>query len=107
MTFAVGRHALADLARSFHAKVPSEPPERLSDEDLDELISRLEDGGLDLVEDGAAREKLDKLCSSYEKYAVAIAERLALALPGWLPGEDAVEYWRLASAHKSYGASHD
>ncbi len=107
MTFAVGRHALADLARSFHAKVPSEPPERLSDEDLEELISRLEDGGLDLVEDGAAREKLAKLCSSYEKYAVAIAERLALALPGWLPGEDAVEYWRLASAHKSYGASHD
>src|SRR6266542_4362653 len=106
MTFAVGRHALADLARSFQARVPSDPPERLSDADLEELISRLEDGGLDLVEDGAAREKLAKLCSSYEKYAVAIAERLALALPGWLPGEDAVEYWRLAGAHGSRGAPH-
>jgi hypothetical protein len=97
MTFAVGRHALADLAHSFRAKPPSQPPERLSGEDLTELISRLKGSGLALTEDRDAPEHLQKLRSSYEKYAVAIADRLALALPGWLPGEEAVEYWRLVA----------
>jgi hypothetical protein len=96
MTFAIGRHALVDLAFSYRAKVPADQPSRLSDDELDGLISQLEGGGLDLTHDQDARTHLAKLRSSYEKYAVAIADRLALALPGWLPGEDAIEYWRLS-----------
>lgn len=99
MTFAIGRHALADLALSYRTRALRDPPDRLSDPDLDELISRLKGSGLDLTPDPEARDRLAKLRASYEKYAVAIAERLALPVPGWLPGEDAVEYWRLASAH--------
>jgi hypothetical protein len=80
--------------------VPSAPPDRLPPDDLAELTSQLEGGALPLVEDGAAGERLHELREGYERYAVAIAERLALPLPGWLPGEDAVEYWRVASGHR-------
>jgi hypothetical protein len=106
MTFAIGRHALVDLAFSYRARVPANQPSRLSEEELDQLISRLEGSGLDLTDDQDAKAHLVKLRASYERYAVAIAERLALALPGWLPGEDAVEYWRMASAHPQRGGGH-
>jgi hypothetical protein len=106
MTFAIGRHALADLAFSYRTRVPTDQPNRLSDGELDELISRLEGSGFDLSHDQDAKDHLAKLRGSYEKYAVAIAERLALALPGWLPGEDAVEYWRLAGADHQRGGAH-
>jgi hypothetical protein len=99
VTFAIGRHALADLAYSYRTNIRAEPVDRLSDAELEDLQGRLRNAGLELAGDGEAKPKLDKMRSSYEKYAVAIADRLALALPGWLPGEDAVEYWRLASAH--------
>ena len=99
VTFAIGRHALADLAFTYRAPIPDDPVDRLSDPDLEELTRRLRDSGLELSGDVEAKPKLGKMRSSYEKYAVGIAERLALGVPGWLPGEDAVEYWRLA-AHR-------
>jgi hypothetical protein len=99
MTFAIGRHALADLALSYQAPIRADLPDRLPDAQLGELIERVERSGLEVSGDEAARDRLDKLRTSYDKFAIGIAERLALALPGWLPGEDAVEYWRLASAH--------
>jgi hypothetical protein len=51
MTFAIGRHALADHAFSYRARLPADAPERLSDEGLDELISRVEGSGLELTEE--------------------------------------------------------
>jgi hypothetical protein len=100
VTFAIGRHALVDLARSYRAPIEAESIDRLSDADLEELITRLRSRGLELNSDDDAKQMLSKMRSSYEKYAIAIAERLALALPGWLPGEDAVEYWRVAGGHR-------
>jgi hypothetical protein len=99
MTFAIGRHALSDLAFTYRTAVPKGPIDRLPNDDLDQLLSRLRASGLELEQGEPAHEKLTTLRSSYERYAVAIADRLALALPGWLPGEDAVEYWRL-SVHR-------
>jgi hypothetical protein len=104
-TFAIGRHALADLAYSYRTRVPSGTVDRLSDGDLEELLRRLREAGLELADDDNAKGKLDKMRSSYERFAVAISERLALAVPGWLPGEDAVEYWRVAPS--SLRGAHD
>jgi hypothetical protein len=99
-TYAIGRHALADLSLSFRGSVQPTAPDRLPPEDLAELISRLEGSALPLEDGGAATDRLGKLRDGYEKYAIAIADRLALPLPGWLPGEDAIEYWRLASGQR-------
>jgi hypothetical protein len=99
-TFAIGRHALADLAYSFRARVRPEQSDRLPPEDLEELLSRLEGSGLRLAEDEGAGERLRELRESYDKYAVAISRQLALPLPSWLAPEDAIENWRLASARR-------
>jgi hypothetical protein len=100
VTFAIGRHALADLAYSLRAPLPRTLPDRLPSQDLVELRSRLEGSGLHLVEDEEAEQRLRELRGSYEKYAIAIAAHLALPLPGWLPAEDVIENWRLAHAHR-------
>ena len=100
LTFAIGRHALADIAYSFRVAAPRDVPDRLPARDLAELRARLEGSGLNLVEDEAADERLRELRESYERYAVAIGRQLALPLPGWLPPDDKIENWRLASAHR-------
>ena len=45
-TFAIGRHALADLAFAYRAPKPVDPPERLSPEELAHLRAKLEGSGL-------------------------------------------------------------
>jgi hypothetical protein len=100
LTFAIGRHALADLAYSYRARVVETPPERLPAEDLGGLCAQLADGGLELVDTPQARDALTKLRASYERYVDGIARQLALPLPAWLPGEDSIENWRRAHAHR-------
>jgi hypothetical protein len=99
LTFRIGRHALADLAHAFtSSRFDSDPPaarERLTSEDLAELHSRLEGSGLHTDGDDEAARRLEKLRSSYELYAIAIARQLALDLPKWIP-EQVHENWRLA-----------
>jgi hypothetical protein len=101
-TYAIGRHALADLAGSFRAPA-REHPDRLPDDQLDELCSRLAAGGLDVVTSGDARDRLRRLRDGYEAHAIAIAGELALPLPAWVPDDDAIENWRLASGRARSG----
>jgi hypothetical protein len=100
LTFAIGRHALADLALTFRAPPPRTPPDRLSGEELAELRARVQGSGLELTAEEGASSRLEELRRSYEPNAVAIARHLALTLPRWLPAEDAIENWRLASSHR-------
>jgi len=102
LTFAIGRHALADLSFTFHARDPTDMPDRLPDLELGELLARVRQSGLELADDHeAARRLLTELRASYERYVYAIGDRLALPVPGWLPGEDAVANWRLAIARRA------
>ncbi|PZR68446.1 MAG: two pore domain potassium channel family protein [Solirubrobacterales bacterium] len=100
LTFAIGRHALADLAYAYRAPVKASHADRLPDGDLDELCSRLEGSGLALADGDEARSRLRELRASYERYTIAIAAQLALPLAGWLPSEDVIENWRRASAKR-------
>ena len=99
-TYAIGRHALADLAYTFRARVSADTPDRLPPEDLAQLRSQLEGSGLRLAENSGAEERLRELRKSYEKYVIAISRQLALPLPSWLPPEETIENWRLASARR-------
>jgi hypothetical protein len=100
LTFRIGRHALADLAYVFSARrvecdphVRSRP--RLTPDGLAELRSRLEGSGLHSeADEEACAERLAELRSEYEPYAIAIARKLALELPDWLPSGEVRENWR-------------
>jgi hypothetical protein len=94
-TFAIGRHALADLAYMFRAKPVRPDPPRLPPESFAELWELAGRSGLELRDDEAeAQAKLDALRGKYEPYAAALARWLELGLPDWLPLPEAEANWR-------------
>jgi hypothetical protein len=95
LTFAVGRHALADLAHQLAAGADGRPRELVA-EDTDELRGLLETAGLPLVPRDACHERLEVLRAEYEPSAAALARQLALRLPPWRP----VEKRRQAPAYR-------
>jgi hypothetical protein len=104
VTFAIGRHALADIAFMFHAKpLPPDPP-RLDGARLHELCGLVRDSGLELMPEGDFDTRLDELRKQYEPYASALARRLELGLSDWIPAPGAEANWRRAAWHHRTGA---
>ena len=83
LTYAIGQHALADLALQYHVK--PRPVDRLSDEQFAKLYRLVESALGNPVPCDEARERLRALREAYESKAQAISELLALDLPAWLP----------------------
>lgn len=83
-TFAIGRHALADLALRARTGV-AETTRPLEETDLVRLRGLLEQGGLPLVPQDEWQRRLEALRGTYEPQADALAHELALPLPAWLP----------------------
>src|SRR6202051_4038328 len=84
LTFAMARHAAVDLAQVVNARYDPAAPERLPEAELAGLREALGRSGLRLRNDEYARDKLTKLRSLYESYAVAIAVNLSITLPPWI-----------------------
>lgn len=83
LTYAIGQHALADLALQYRVK-PG-PVERLTEEQFTKLYRLVERALSNPVPCDEARERLRELRKAYEPRAQAMAELLALDLPPWLP----------------------
>lgn len=96
VTFAIGRHALADLAHTFRATENDSRSQRLDEASFDLLRSKLTAAGLDVADPEESREKLDGLIALYEPYADALATTLELPLPMWTP-EERTENWRITA----------
>jgi hypothetical protein len=96
VTYATGRHALADIAHMLYAKPRRPDPPRLDDDTFGRLWALAAAGGLELRAEADARERLDRLRRSYEPLALALAGWLELALPSWLPSAKAEANWRRA-----------
>ncbi|HEX4761136.1 MAG TPA: hypothetical protein VH256_10060 [Thermoleophilaceae bacterium] len=100
LTFAIGRHAIADLAFAFHTRTAPPSGDRLSEDALRELCEMLDEAGLELHGDGEMHAKLEELRDTYEPYARALSQRLALPLSEWLPPEELESNWQRASAQR-------
>jgi len=96
VTFAIGRHALVDLAYTFRARREDRDFERLDAATFDRLRDKVSNAGLDVAEPEEARAKLGELRELYEPYADALSRRLALTLPAWVR-EERMENWRVAA----------
>ena len=94
LTFAMARHAVVDLAQVLYATYNPEAPDRLPESSLKQLRQMLSERGLRLNEGEQFTDKLSKLRAMYEPYAQAIAERLAIALPPWIPPEKKRDNWQ-------------
>jgi hypothetical protein len=93
-TFAIARHTLVDLAQVFF--VEPRPPEhdRLPHDVFLDLCERLDGQGFRFSRGSNAETTLAGLRVGYEPIANALAQRLLLDLPPWIPSADAEDDWQ-------------
>jgi hypothetical protein len=98
LTLAMGRHALADLVSVFRLSPPDhETPDRLAAPDFQHLVSAIFQAKAPLDVARLAESKLRGLRQEFEPFAVALSDRLLMALPAWLPGESERDNWQRSS----------
>ena len=98
LTFAMGRHALADLARLFAGDPEPFPPERLPAADFERLRLRIESSQTPLSPELVTQGELAKWRKCYEPHAQALSIHFLMALPQWLPGEPPYDNWIMHGA---------
>jgi len=97
LTFAMARHVVADLSLVFLTP-PHEPKrDRLPPAVLAELRASLAAAGLRLHEGENADAKLAELRRMYEPYVNALAHRLLLTVPPWLPPAGHTDNWQASA----------
>jgi Ion channel len=94
LTFAMARHAAVDLAQVVNARYDPAWPDRLPGEEFERLRSALEQMGLRLKSDEAARDKLARLRGMYEPYVHSTARNMMLRLPPWMHPEKVRDNWQ-------------
>jgi hypothetical protein len=94
LTFAMARHAVVDLAQLVYAQFDPKSPDRLRAEDLLQIRQNLAQRGLRLKEGPEFEEKLGSLRAMYEPYAQALAQRLVITLPPWIPSDKKKDNWQ-------------
>jgi hypothetical protein len=96
LTFAMGRHALVDLATIFDTP-PRTEENRLSNEALLLLRSMISETTTALRPELLSEDKLRSLREIYEPYANALGRYFLMALPPWLPIPDSHDNWQTTS----------
>jgi hypothetical protein len=97
LTFAIARHAIADLAQIF--RTPPRPPrlDRLPPEGVAQLREGLAAAGVTVRAGLTAEQRLRELRRVYEPYANALAEYLLMPLPPWLPAPGGFDSWQTSA----------
>jgi hypothetical protein len=96
LTFAMARHAVADLTGVLGLK-PASDEDRLPPAELARLRASLASSGMPLPEGPAVDERLAHLRKLYEPYVQALSRFLLMPLPSWLPPEGAKDNWETTS----------
>jgi Ion channel len=94
LTFAIARHAVADLSQVFGTAPRPLPQDRLSGEDLRQLRDILAKHGLKLRDGEDADRRLQELRRMYEPYIYALATYLNQTLPPWIPLAKGKDNWQ-------------
>ena len=97
LTFAMARHAVADLAQVFNTPPRAPVPDRLSPGELTRLRAALAAAGINLREGAAADERLSGLRQMYEPYVNALADYLLVTVPAWMPPAEAFDNWQTSA----------
>jgi hypothetical protein len=91
LAFAMARHAAVDLSHILGMRPQSSDHERLSAADLAQLRTLLADAGVPFWEEPEADQMLADLRQMYEPFVRALADRLLMPLPSWLPPPGATD----------------
>lgn len=98
LTFAMARHAAVDLSQIFETPPTNPPTDRLPLEAVARMLDMLNRYRVSVFEGepiiaSHSLGKLAELRSSYEPYVYALSHHLLMALPPWLPEDDAHDAW--------------
>ena len=97
LTFAMARHAVADLAQIFsRSRQPVLAPDRLPAASLSTLRAMLANAGI-TVQDGAADQKLHDLRQMYEPHVQRLSHYLLMSLPPWFPLTVTPDTWQITA----------
>jgi hypothetical protein len=105
LTFAMCRHAVADLAQVFSASPHGTTSHRLSPDDLHRLRESLAKVGLNLRDTPEADHKLAELRHMYEPYLQALANYLYMELSPWILSQAVTDNWRTSAWGRITGFS--
>ena len=97
LAFAMARHTAADLSHILGTRPQSAAPGRLSAADLTHLRAVLAQAGIPLREGPEADRMLIHLRQMYEPFVSALADRLLMPLPPWLPPPGARDVWKVTA----------
>jgi len=97
LTFAMGRHALVDLATLFSTEPKDRQFERLTSVNFAQLMVVLKASPTALDPSLISEPALKHLRQMYEPYAYALGQHFLIALPPWFPGEKKRDNWQTTS----------
>jgi hypothetical protein len=103
LTFAIARHAVADLSQVFGTAPAALPYDRLPAEELLRIRDVLAKHGLQLRDDEEADRRLNELRRMYEPYIHALASYLNQTLPPWIPQKKGKDNWQTTAWGQSAG----
>ncbi|HVP21553.1 MAG TPA: potassium channel family protein [Anaerolineaceae bacterium] len=95
-SFAMARHAVVDLAQVL-ATSPQIAVNRLSSAEFTRLQEMLTGAGLSIRKGTATEQELAELRATYEPFVSALAERLHVPLPPWIPPYDRLDDWQTSA----------
>ena len=101
LTFAIARHAVADLCQVFSAAPRPPTHDRLPPELLRMMRETLDQHGTRLLATPEADLKLNELRKIYEPYVYALAERFNQPLPPWVPAKKTKDNWQTTAWAKT------
>ena len=104
LTFAIARHAVVDLCQVFGAPPRLPESDRLPQETLEKLRSKLAKHGMALLATPEAEQKLLELRRMYEPYVHALALHLSQTLPSWIPAAKGKDNWQTTAWAQRSGA---
>jgi hypothetical protein len=93
-TYAIARHCLVDLTQVLFLQPLPPVPDRLPHDVYVEMEERFLRLGLRFSDGDNAEAELARLRAGYEPMANALAQRLIIDLPAWLPQEDMEDNWQ-------------
>ncbi len=94
LTFAMGRHTLADLRVTFCAAEALRPIDRLSGNDFTRIRQAVVASGGSLQPRRLSESELRELRQMYETDAKALSDHFLMALPNWLSLDESRRNWR-------------
>jgi hypothetical protein len=104
LTFAIARHAVADLCQVFSATPRPPQNERLPKETLEKIRLKLAEHGANLSVLPEAHQKLLELRRLYEPYVNALAIHLDQTIPPWIPDKKSKDNWQTTAWAETVGA---